>query len=180
MSFRLVAVATISLSLTIAAGPLRGQATEQRWSELFAGAVKAYAEYRQVPLDQVVVDSLTSGRHSVRGEVRGRARWVSVAQMHNRAADLGFHLGGDLLALREPGEFPPSLVSRPDLPAAKVLLVNLRKASPDSVIVSVRGVTASLAERVEWADLMAFTFTFERGGWTLVDAVRETGEMRRW
>jgi hypothetical protein len=100
--------------------------------------------------------------------------------MRTQAGEVGFHLGEGLRLLREPGEFPPDFVSRPDRPAAKLFTVNLRRATPDSAVVSVFAVTASIQERVEWADLMVFTFARQERLWTLVDTKRETGEMERW
>ena len=182
MVVRMVLIAVTALSAAAIPSAVLGQVTEQDHAQLFVDAIRAYADYRDVPLDQVYIDTVACGRLVMRGPVENRPRLVTVNMMRRQAREFDLHLVGEVSVFPNPRSTlePPEVPIRPDERAAYLFFVGMEPVTHDSVVVTMRTEQGVLQNRRAYSDLMRFTFKRQRGEWVLLERKWETGDGREW
>ena len=153
------------------------QTTESDHAAVWVGAIQAFADRLQVPLTQVVVDSVNTGRQVATGPVRDRPRLVPVRRMQEEAEALGFHLMGDYTTTVLPGVPGPWNHIRRDQDAIRIFYIG-QDISEDSAVAHVRGEAVLWERKQAYSDVLTFTFQQDETGWQLVDTSWETGSHR--
>jgi hypothetical protein len=186
MFLRIALVTAAVLSPIFLTSGLQAQVTEDDYAAVFLSTLKAFAEYMDVPLDQVVLDTASVGRALSPEPVADRPRLVSVQRMRSQARGNRFHLTSGLMDVerpeyptRKPAELPPGLAMKRDAPWVKALLISPEFRS-DSILGHIVARTANPQERWERVDIMVFVFERKDGALTLVDTRWVTGEGWRW
>ena len=185
MSFRVFSVILASF-LAFSPRAAVAQNDEHGYADIFVGTLRSYAEFRDIALPQVLVDTITTGRMVIRGPVdqrpplEQRPRLVPLSQMRRCAREYGFRLTGDLRQVRTPGELPAGAGVDPTEPTALIRILNLDLITSDSIQVYTTMDLIFPIERLAASDLMTFTFTRQGGKWELVERKWETGEVVSW